>query len=70
MEAEGKAITSVSSGEENDLHGIEKVFGKAIPHVTLPDFDYRGPPTPKVCGRGGLTRSGGWRPARGRSPTR
>ena len=53
MEAEGEAITFVSSEEENDLHGIEKILGKKIPRVTLPDFDYKAPPPPKVRGREG-----------------
>ena len=39
MEAEGEAISFVTSDEENDLHGIEKALGKPIPRVTLPDFD-------------------------------
>jgi ATP-dependent RNA helicase RhlE len=53
MEAEGEAITFVSSEEENDLHGIEKILGKKIPRVTLPDFDYKALPPPKVRGREG-----------------
>ena len=51
MEAEGEAISFVTSEEENDLHGIEKALGKAIPRVTLPDLDDKAPP-PKVRGRG------------------
>ena len=31
MEAKGEAITFVASGEENNLHGIEKALGKTIP---------------------------------------
>lgn len=61
MEAEGEAITFVTSEEENDLHGIEKVLGKAIPRVTLPDFDYRAPPPPKVRGHPGARQA---RPSR------
>jgi len=53
MEAEGEAISFVTSEEENDLHGIEKALGKPIPRVTLPDFDYKAPPPPKVRGREG-----------------
>src|SRR5881628_1327091 len=53
MEAEGEAISFVTSEEENDLHGIEKALGKTIPRVTLPDFDYRAPPPPKVRGHQG-----------------
>src|SRR3990170_4891049 len=73
MEAEGEAIMFVSPGEENDLHGIEKVLGKAIPQVTLPDFDYRAPPPPKVRGHEGgrhprESRGGGGRPRWRRGP--
>ena len=73
MEAEGEAITFVASNEENDLHRIEKVLGKAIPHVTLPDFDYRAPPPPKVHGREGgrhprESHGGGGRPRWRRGP--
>src|SRR2546428_2866559 len=69
MEAEGEAISFVTSEEENDLHGIEKALGKTIPRVTLPDFDYKAPPPPKVRGREGggpryprEPRGGGGRP--------
>ena len=73
MEAEGEAIMFVSPGEENDLHGIEKILGKAIPQVTLPDFDYRAPPPPKVRGHEGgrhprESRGGGGRPRWRRGP--
>ena len=74
MEAEGEAISFVTSDEENDLHGIEKALGKTIPRVTLPDFDYKAPPPPKVRGRQGPrysreSRGGGGRQRwqRGRS---
>ena len=46
-EAEGEAVTFVAPEEEGDLRGIEKVLGKPIPRVTLPDFDYSAPPPPK-----------------------
>src|SRR5881409_282090 len=36
---------------------IEGALGKAIPRVTLPDFDYTAPPPPKVHGHPG----GGYR---------
>jgi ATP-dependent RNA helicase RhlE len=73
MEAEGEAITFVSSEEENDLHGIEKILGKKIPRVTLPDFDYKALPPPKVRGREGGrpprdSRGGGGRPRWRRGP--
>ncbi len=51
MEAEGEAITLVTSEDEGDLRGIERALGKAILRVTLPDFDYRAPPPPKVRGQ-------------------
>ncbi|HYC77399.1 MAG TPA: DEAD/DEAH box helicase [Planctomycetota bacterium] len=40
-EATGTAITFVSPEEERDFRDIEKATGKAVPRVTLPDFDYR-----------------------------
>ena len=49
-EAEGDAITFIAPEEEGDLRGIERALGRAIPRVTLPDFDYRAPPPPKVHG--------------------
>ncbi len=61
MEAAGEALTFVSPEEEGDLRGIERVLGKAIARVTLPDFDYRAPAPPKSPqqqgrGRGQQTR--------------
>src|SRR2546427_4408199 len=53
MEAVGEAITFVTPEDEGDLRGIERTLGKSIPRVTLPDFDYRAPPPPKVHGREG-----------------
>jgi ATP-dependent RNA helicase RhlE len=53
MEARGEAITFVTPEDEADLKGIEKALGRTIPRVTLPDFDYRAPPPPKVRGHGG-----------------
>ena len=53
LEAEGEAISFATSEEENDLHGIGKVLGNGIPRVTLPDFDYKAPPPPKVRGHQG-----------------
>ena len=52
-EAEGEAVTFVTPEEEGDLRGIEKALGRTIPRVTLPDFDYRAPPPPKVHGHPG-----------------
>jgi ATP-dependent RNA helicase RhlE len=43
-EATGEAYTFVAPDEESDLRAIERVVGKALPRVTLPDFDYRAKP--------------------------
>src|SRR2546430_706901 len=53
MEAAGEAITFVTPEDEGDVRAIERALGKPIPRVTLPDFDYRAPPPPKVPGHGG-----------------
>ena len=39
-EATGDAFTFVSPEEEADVRAIEKVVGRRLPRVTLPDFDY------------------------------
>ncbi len=39
-EATGDAFTFVSAEEEPDLLAIERVLGRTLPRVTLPDFDY------------------------------
>ncbi len=44
-EATGEAYTFVSSEEEGDLKVIERVLGKRLPRVTLPDFDYAQKPS-------------------------
>jgi ATP-dependent RNA helicase RhlE len=43
----GEAFTFVSPQEEGELKVIERAVGKALPRVTLPDFDY----SAKVAGR-------------------
>jgi ATP-dependent RNA helicase RhlE len=43
-EAAGTAFTLVSPEEENSLRGIEKVLGKRLPRVILPDFEYNARP--------------------------
>jgi ATP-dependent RNA helicase RhlE len=43
-EATGEAYTFVAPEEEADLRAIERAVGKALPRVTLPDFDYRARP--------------------------
>jgi len=40
-EMTGEAFTFVAPDEEADLRAIERAIGKALPRVTLPDFDYR-----------------------------
>jgi ATP-dependent RNA helicase RhlE len=39
-EATGDAFTLVAPDEESDLRAIERVLGRALPRVSLPDFDY------------------------------
>ena len=56
MEAAGEAITFVAPEEETDVRGIERALGRSIPRVTLPDFDYRAPPPPRVRGHEGAQR--------------
>jgi len=43
-ELTGEAFTFVSPEEEGDLRSIERAVGKALPRVTLPDFDYAAKP--------------------------
>jgi ATP-dependent RNA helicase RhlE len=43
--AVGEAVTFVAPDETGDLQAIERAIGRALPRVTLPDFDYsRRPP--------------------------
>jgi ATP-dependent RNA helicase RhlE len=44
-EMTGEAFTFVSREEEDELRAIERAVGKALPRVTLPDFDYTAKPT-------------------------
>ncbi|MBM3986122.1 MAG: DEAD/DEAH box helicase, partial [Planctomycetes bacterium] len=39
-EATGEAFTFVSREEEGELRDIERVVGRSLPRVTVPDFDY------------------------------
>jgi ATP-dependent RNA helicase RhlE len=39
-ELTGEAFTLVSPQEEDDLRAIERAVGKALPRVTIPDFNY------------------------------
>jgi ATP-dependent RNA helicase RhlE len=47
-EMTGEAFTFVSPEEMNDLKSIERAVGKALPRVTLPDFDYNARPEGKL----------------------
>ena len=47
-EATGDAFTFVAPEEEAELRGIEKVIGKRLPRVTVPDFDYQARPAAKL----------------------
>ena len=44
----GEAFTFVSPQEENELQAIERVIGRRLPRVTVPDFDYAARPQPKL----------------------
>ena len=47
----GEAFTFVAPDEEGDLRAIERAVGKALPRVTVPDFDYaaQAPPRDSRC---------------------
>ena len=47
-ELTGDAFTFVAPEEEGDLRAIERAIGKALPRVTLPDFDYRARPQARL----------------------
>ena len=47
-EMTGEAFTFVSPEEAGDLKAIERAVGKALPRVTLPDFDYHARPDTKL----------------------
>src|SRR3569833_902410 len=47
-EMTGDAFTFVAPEEANDLKAIERAVGKALPRVTLPDFDYNARPEAKL----------------------
>ena len=46
-ELTGEAFTFVAQDETEDLRAIERAIGKALPRVTLPDFDYSAKPVAK-----------------------
>ena len=47
-ELTGEAFTFVSPAEEGDLKSIERAVGKALPRVTLPDFNYTAKPNERL----------------------
>ena len=47
-EATGYAFTFVSPEEEKELERIEKILGRRLQRVSVPDFDYKALPSPKV----------------------
>jgi ATP-dependent RNA helicase RhlE len=47
-ELTGEAYTFVAPDEEADLRAIERAIGKALPRVTLPDFDYKARPETRL----------------------
>jgi ATP-dependent RNA helicase RhlE len=47
-EATGEAYTFVSPEEADDLRAIERAVGKALPRVTIPNFDYDAKPAAKL----------------------
>jgi ATP-dependent RNA helicase RhlE len=47
-EMTGEAFTFVSQQEEGELKSIERAVGKALPRVTLPDFNYTAKPEGKL----------------------
>jgi ATP-dependent RNA helicase RhlE len=44
----GEAFTFAAPEEEGNLKSIERAIGRALPRVTLPDFDYRARPQAKL----------------------
>ncbi|MGE0353390.1 MAG: DEAD/DEAH box helicase, partial [Gemmatimonadales bacterium] len=47
-EATGEAFTFVAPEEEGELRTIERVVGKRLPRVVVPDFDYKARPETKL----------------------
>ena len=47
-ELTGDAFTFVAREEEGDIAAIEKVLGKRLPRVSVPDFDYNARPEGKL----------------------
>jgi len=47
-EMTGEAFTFAAPDEGDELRAIEKAIGKALPRVTLPDFDYTAKPAQRL----------------------
>ena len=47
-EMTGEAFTFASPEETDDLRAIERAIGKALPRITIPDFDYSAKPSAKL----------------------
>ena len=47
-EATGEAFTFVAPEEREELAAIERVLGRQLPRVTVPDFDYAARPTTRL----------------------
>jgi len=58
-QATGTALTFVSPGESDEMAAIERVIGRPLPRITVPDFDYQqrapgpAPATASGSGAGG-----------------
>jgi ATP-dependent RNA helicase RhlE len=48
MEASGDAFTFVAPDERDELAAIERVLGRPLPRVTVPDFDYAARPATRL----------------------
>jgi ATP-dependent RNA helicase RhlE len=48
MEATGEAFTFVAPEEETLLRAIERVVGRRLPRITVPDFDYSARPRQRL----------------------
>ena len=65
VDAVGDAFTLIAPEEQKQLAAIERFLGRAVPRVTLPDFDYkrrapeRGPAAGGNHARGGRPHGGG-----------
>ncbi len=48
-ERTGDAFTLVTPEDNDMVRALEKIMGKPLPKLTLPDFDYKAPPPPKAA---------------------